>query len=380
MADGVVGLFDTNVKDVGSVTPAVPTPTLGGTVTFADGTVGTFSTALDLGGGEQPPVEPPVEPPPSGELPVNPQAPPPPPQPAVQPGSSGRVLTVGQPYATVREAIDAANDGDTVVIPPSTPRESFVIHKILLIDGTGVRWDFSDVPAGELIYQGKAAIVASCPGWHIKGMTISGAGIRESSHTLIAAIRCDAAGYGVIEGCHLTGNQNGAAADTGPLWDITILNCLLDGNGLGDGLTHNAYFNDGYAIRLHNSDSVDPVEGYALKSRAWHTIVVGGTLRNSTASLIDCANGGLLHVSGTLLEKPAGAPNRRIFSYGLEYSDKGLLDSNLVTDSIMQLDCNDTFIQLQGGVLTFAADCTWHGQTPAVDGNGTVVGLPASRH
>jgi hypothetical protein len=374
MTDGTTGIFDTTVKEVGSGA-AMSVPTLAGTVTFGDGTVGNFSAAVTVGGTPpvEPPVEPPIEPPPAG---VNPGAPPPPPQPAVLPGSSGRIHNVGNPYRTVKEAIDHAEDGDIIVIPAGTPRESFVIHKILLVDGTGVSWDFADMPAGDLVYQGKAAIVASSPGWHIKGMTVSGAGIRESTHTLIAAIRCDAAGYGIIEGCHLVGNQNGIAADTGPLWDITIANCALHGNGLGDGLTHNIYVNDGYAIRLHNTDSVDPVEGYALKSRAWHTFVAGGTLRNSTASLIDCANGGLLSVSGTTMEKPANSPNRRIISYGLEYSDKGLLDSNVVAASTMQLDCNDTFIQLQGGTLTFAADCEWHGQTPAVDGGGTVVGLP----
>jgi hypothetical protein len=370
MTDSTVGLFDTTIKDVGTVTSAAA-PTLGGTVTFDDGTIGAFTTTLDLSG-EQPPVEPP----PSGELPVNPQAPPPPPQPAVQPGSSGRVLTVGQPYGSVREAIDAANDGDTVIIPPSTPRESFVIHKILLVDGTGVNWDFSDVPAGELVYQGKAAMVASCPAWHVKGFTISGAGIREQSHTLVAAVRCDAAGYGTIEGCHFTNNQNGIAADNGPLWDITIVNCLLENNGISDGYTHNIYVGDGYAIRLQDTDSVDATEGYALKSRAWHTFVSGGTLRNSTASLIDCSNGGLLEVRGTLMEKPTDSANRRIISYGLEYQDKGLLDSNLVANTIMQLDCNDTFIQTAGGLITFAPDCAWHGQSPAIDGAGKVAGIP----
>lgn len=381
LTDGVTGLFDTTIKEVAQGA-AAQVPTLAGTVTFDNGVVASFSAPLDIGGGEQPPIEqppveqPPVEPPSSG---ANPGAPPAPSLPAVAPGSSGRTLTVGQPYTTVGQAIDAAVDGDTVVVPPATPRESFVIYKNLLLDGTGVRWDFSDVPVSELVYQGKAAIVASTPAWHIKGFTISGAGIREQSHTLVAAVRCDAAGYGTVEGCHFSNNQNGVAADNGPMWDITIVNCLLEHNGLGDGYTHNIYVGDGYAVRLKNTDSVDPTEGYSLKSRAWHAYVDGGTMRNSTASLIDCCNGGLLEVRNATLAKPANSPNRRVISYGLEYQDKGLLDNNVVTGTVMQLDCNDTFIQLQGGVLTFGPDCEWHGQTPVVDGNGTVVGLPPGR-
>jgi hypothetical protein len=333
--------------------------------------------------GPLPPIpEPPNPNPPSGGS--NPNAPPEPPKPDIMPGTSGRVLSVGPgtPYGTVAEALTAAQDGDTIQLKPNTPRQSFRLNKSVLLDGGGNRWDFNGVPANQL-FQSKGGIVVqdgSAAAWHIKNFTIVGCGRAEKTHSLIAGIRCSRQSRGIVENCTLSGNQNGFAADGNLGWMIELRDVELENNGIGDGLTHNLYCNNGHTLKLVRVNSRTPNGGHAIKCRAFHTQIEESYFLAAETPL-DMPNGGMFRVSKTTLAKVSNTNNRRFLSYGVEYQTGGMFDDNRLDGCTMDLPITDPFVQTEGGTITFAPDCTWKVGGGKVtifrDGPGKVIGLPA---
>jgi hypothetical protein len=279
-------------------------------------------------------------------------------------------------YANVASALRDANDGDTIRVNPGTVRECFLLNKNVLVDGTGVVWDFSDLRADELI-QRKGAIVVGTQYWRVRGFNITGAGIRETTHTLVSGIRVSSVGYGVIENCRIQRCQNGIGGDA-LNWVLEVRNCRINECGLGDGLTHNIYVSGGYSFTMIGGRSHDSNRGHALKSRAYHTTLDGGVfLSQSTGACIDCGSGGLLKVSNSTIVKPQGSPTGTVISYGAENDRSGLPDGNLVQKTVFALHRQNPTINMVRGTMTFAPDCTWQGNRMTKQGNGTVNGLPA---
>lgn len=311
------------------------------------------------------------------EIPANPGAPAPPPKPTTPPGSSGRVLAVGpgKTYATVADAMAAAQNGDTITVAPDTPRETIAIDKAVLLDGTGVKWDFADVPQSGLKWS-KAAILPIVNGWHIRGFEISGCGIRETQHQLVCAVRGDGDGWGTIESCKLHDNQNGIGWGEYNLM-LTVQNCELSANGLGDGLTHNLYVNDIHTLTVLDTTSADPAAGHCLKSRAWNTRVDGCMLWVAEGSCVDAPEGGVLWVRNTTFAKPAQASDHKFLCYAEENQNRGALATSTVDGCTFDLACPNPATLVQAGTLTFGPGCRWSGNKPTNTGGGTVVGLPA---
>jgi hypothetical protein len=325
-------------------------------------------TVLEQHGGNPGPL------PPEG----NPDAPAPPPQPAMMPGTTGRVLRVGPSpsYPTVTDALAGAQDGDTIQLAPNTPRQSFALSKGVLLDGGGNRWDFSGVPANQL-FQSKGGIVVqgNVQAWHIKNFTILGCGAAERTHSLIAGIRCSVASHGVVETCTLSGNQNGFAADH-LNWVIELRDVELSNNGIGDGLTHNLYCNSGHTIKLTRVTSINPKGGHAIKSRAWNLIAEGGRFL-AIETPLEMPEGGVFQVTDTIVAKAAGG-SRRFISYGVENQQRGMFDTNRFDACVFDLPINNPFIHTVGGTMTFSPDCKFTvGQGKIlIDGAGKVIGLP----
>jgi hypothetical protein len=359
------------------------------TVTISDGISEASGTlALDLPS-LSPPVEPPEPPPPDPEPPpepdpdVNPFAPAPPQRPAVAPGSSGRVLTVGpgggnNNFNTVAAAMNAAQAGDTIRIHQNFGREAFILNKDVLVDGQGVNWDFGNVPRTQLAQQ-RAAISCNHEArwWHIRNFNISGAGILETTHTLTSGIRVNN-GIGEIENCTFRRCQNGIGADHLPGWDLTIRNCDVRECGLNDGLTHGIYVNGGYRVRMIGGRSSDHRRAQAFKSRAFTTIIEGTHLEQMEGVNLDISNGGTVRVRDAVLVKPAGSLTSTVIAYAAEGQQSGLPDNCLVERTRLDLRrAQGNVMRVERGLLTFAADNTWQGNAPVrQEGGGRVVGLP----
>ncbi len=244
---------------------------------------------------------------------------------AVAPGSSGRVLTAvpGQ----VASVLATAQDGDTLVLDGHYAETVPLIGVSLLVrlmPGTVV--DFTDqelaqgkggfVPARDFILEGPTVDKAAA--------IVTGAGIKETSAGGTACVRPAATSYITIRGnIDLTKCQNGVAGGGFP-WVLDMVDTTLDGNGLGDGYTHNAYPADAIRVSLTRVTSRNPRGGHAFKARTAMFSAVGGSF-SADETLIDLPNGTatVATLSGVTLTKNPGAANHRLIGYGEEGASKG---------------------------------------------------------
>jgi hypothetical protein len=354
------------------------------------GTYTMLVTQIELA---EPPVEQPPVTPPNEDSWSQPE---PPPEPSVRPGSSGRTLVVGTAvraaggipgkpgaettsYSTVQEALDAAQDGDTVQVTTTAPKPAnggvSVAKSVRLFADPGVRWDFQ----GERLAGGDKAAIVPTNGAAviIEGFEISGCGMHKSGADLTSAIRNDGANWITIKNCNLHDNQNHIAAASANAM-VEVIDCVLIRGGLGDGQSHNVYINQINQLTMTRVNSTEPNEGHALKCRAYRTIVNGGYYAAKGGRAIDCPNGGKLTVAGAALDKPADANNGTILGYASENQDSGVSTQNTLEGGTIIKGRSNCIIHTQAGVITFAPDINWQGDGNIhSEGSGTVVGLPA---
>lgn len=245
-------------------------------------------------------------------------APAPGPGPVVDtPTATGRVLTVGpgKTYATVRAAVAAALDGDTVRIDPGTYTNDFfeVNRKITIESASGLARLVATVPPPN----GKAIITTNTD-VTLRGLELTGAKVPDRNG---AGVRYQG-GHLVIEDSYLHDNENGLLAASAPLGSIRITRTEFAHNGLGDpGQTHNLYVNEVGQLTFERSYSHSAVVGHEFKSRARSTTITDSRLfdLNETASYsIDTPNGGNLTVTGSVIEQGARSTNSAIMTYGTE--------------------------------------------------------------
>lgn len=356
-----------------------------------DPSAGTYRMSMTQVSSNVPPGgQPPTEQPPDDSW----SQPEPPPEPSVQPGSSGRILMVGTAsraaggtpgkpgatatYSTVQEALDAAQDGDTIQVLTSAPKPTnggvSINKSVKLLADPGVRWDFQ----GERLAGGDKAAIVPTNGAAviIEGFEISGCGMHKPGADLTSAIRDDGANWVTIKNCNLHDNQNHIAAASSNAM-IEVIDCSLIRGGLGDGQSHNVYINQINQFTMTNVNSTEPNEGHALKCRAFRTIVNGGYYAAKGGRAIDCPNGGKLTVTGATLDKPADANNGTILGYASENQDSGVSTGNTLESCTIIKGRSNCIIHTQAGAITFASDTNWQGDGQIhAEGAGTVAGLP----
>lgn len=238
----------------------------------------------------------------------------------------------------------------------------------------------------------KAILVPHVGGVTVSGLTLSGALISADLGNNAAGIRnsgTPGASY-ALAGVEITGNQNGILSNAG---NWTLSNCLVHGNGAGDGLTHEVDFADDNAsneVTLTNCTVTQGLKStHAVKSRAGTSHIVGGTYTSAgnpddsiCGTLLDFPNGGVVNISGArLILKPGSA----VFGF-LGYAMEGTGATNRATGTAVTLtDCVLTDETGTGGFIAngttvpdarlVLSGCTYTGgKPPKISGFGTVVG------
>jgi hypothetical protein len=263
------------------------------------------------------------------------------------------IVGSGQQYATVTAAIAAAKNGDTVEVLAGNYVNDFpaTITQSLTLTGIG---GVAHLSATVPVPNGKAILVigndvtstntVTLNNIELSGATCpsnNGAGIRYQGGTL------------TLNDCFIHDNQEGILGGTdSTVGMISMNNTEFARNGFGDGFTHNIYVQAASltcnAVYSHDSDV-----GHLLKSRCGKTVVQNSRFQDQAGNgsyCLDFPNGGIVSVTGTVIEKGVNATNHTCM---IAYGEEG----SILASSSLTIDQN-TFIndcpQLQEAVWNVA--------------------------
>ncbi len=221
---------------------------------------------------------------------------------------------VGQRYTTIKAAVAAARDGDTVNVQAGTYTNDFaqVRTKITLqaVGGQVTLVATVSPPNGKAILDCYTDTVVN--GFSFFGSSVkdlNGAGIRSNAGSL------------TVQNCLFMNNQEGILTNADPNAVITIRNSEFANNGAGDGYSHNLYVGQAKQLVVENSYFHDSVIGHEIKSRALSTTIVGNRIFDNggtTSYSIDVPNGGVVDIRNNVIEKGAQAENLTIIHFGGE--------------------------------------------------------------
>ena len=223
----------------------------------------------------------------------------------------------GNGYATIAEAVRAAEDGATIDVKAGTYTNDFVsTQKNLTFNAVGGMVTMAatvEAPNGKAILTaGAPGVTVNITGFAFTGCTVSdgnGAGIRYEGGTMN------------ISNSYFSRNQNGILGAPDPNGVISITNSEFNRNGAGDGRTHNMYIGDIAKFSLSNSYVHDASVGHEIKSRAANNSITGNRILSydSTSSYeIDLPNGGNSVISGNLIQQGRSSQNSNIIAFGEE--------------------------------------------------------------
>ncbi len=241
------------------------------------------------------------------------------PNPLVLSSSGGTLLTVGQgmEFATLSDACNAAQSGDTIAVKAGTYVNDFttVNTSLRIVAVGGVVNEVATVEPPN----GKALLTASA-NLSIQGFSFTG-GSDGSPDGNVAGIR-QQGGNLSVNYCYFHDLQDGLLVDSNPTATVVVNNSTFVHNGVGDGYSHNMYVNAVASFTLENSYSAGANVGHEVKSRAMVTNVLHNTIvdgATGTASYdIDIPNAGVAKIIGNIIEKGPDASNSYAIHYGGE--------------------------------------------------------------
>ncbi len=242
---------------------------------------------------------------------------------AIGPPSGGTILTVGpgKQYATIKAAIAASHNGDTIQVQAGTYTNDFAsINTDITLEGVGGMVNMVStvqIPNGKgiLITNGNDTINNfSFSGAYVAPADANGAGIRVQAGNL------------VLNDDYFFNNQNGLlGGGTGSTITINYSefanNGVSDPNSAGYGYTHNLYVG-GTALIINNSYFHNANIGHEIKSRAASTTIQNSRIDDGatgTASYdIDLPNGGNAVIKNNVIEQGPLSDNPKIICFGEE--------------------------------------------------------------
>ena len=201
------------------------------------------------------------------------------------------ILTVGpgQQFQTVRAAVAASHDGDTIDVHAGTyVNDGAIINTKISIVGVGGMAHFV---GNGLIGNGKAFFVTNT---NVTFDHIEFSGAKVADHNG-AGIRYQA-GNLTITNCYFHDNQEGILGATNPSGAITIDHSEFAHNGYGDGQTHNIYIGRIASFTITNSYIHDAIVGHEIKSLAAITTIENNRIVDGTSTAsysIDLPSGGI---------------------------------------------------------------------------------------
>ena len=291
--------------------------------------------------------------------------------------STTKVLTVGSGmmFATIRDAVAAAKDGDTVAVKAGTYTNEFVGYVTKKITMVGVG-GMVHMVATHGSPEGKAFIVPQTD-FTIRNFEFSG--ITDGTQWgNLAGIRSEG-GDLTVQSCYFHDNQNGLLANPTAAGQntITVENSEFARNGTGTGFTHNLYTGAFAQGIFRNNYFHDAKVGHELKSRAVSNVIEGNVIANRSGSAsydIDLPNGGVAVIRNNIIEKGPNAANVAMIHYGGEFQFKWPTNSLTVTGNTF---VNNMAADKAIGILNHAP-LNGLSVTPVVSDN-TQSGLAANR-
>lgn len=217
-------------------------------------------------------------------------------------------------YRTIRSAAQAARDGDLVLIDAGVYRGDVASWRAhgLTVRGVGGRARLRAEGAQE---GGKGIWVVYGNDFTAENVEFSGAAVPDRNG---AGIRADISGKLVVRGCVFRGNENGILAGAG---EILIERCTFDGNGAGDGRSHNMYVWGGMVTVRHTETRRARV-GHNIKTRGRTNFILYNRILDTsdgTASYsVDVPDCGRTYLIGNVIQQGPASENRGVVSYGAE--------------------------------------------------------------
>ncbi|TVR99545.1 MAG: hypothetical protein EA406_03180 [Rhodospirillales bacterium] len=226
-------------------------------------------------------------------------------------GDQPRAMIGDQPFPSIQQAFDAAQDGDTVTILPGIWREGATVRAHnLTIEGTGAH--LQDTAVG-----GKAALVIQGDNTLVRGLEVSGVSVPSRNG---AAIRQEGRNL-TLQNVHFHSSEQGVLAGNNPGSTIIVEDSRFERLGR-DGQAHGIYVNriDALVIRgSHFLRSQD--QGHEIKSRATRTTIeysVVAALDGNDSRLIDLPDGGVNVIRNNVLQQGPNSVNGQLIGVGLE--------------------------------------------------------------
>ena len=164
--------------------------------------------------------------------------------------------------------------------------------------------------------QGKAIWVVQGNGTSIEHVEFSGCRVPDHNG---AGIRQEGRGL-VLRFCRFHDNENGLLTAANEQSDVLIEHCEFDGNGAGDGQSHNLYVGRVRSMTMRFCSSHGARGGHLVKSRANTNLLLCNRLMDehdgTSSYLVDLPDGGRSLLIGNVLQHGPMALNRVAVSYG----------------------------------------------------------------
>ena len=235
--------------------------------------------------------------------------------------STQHVLTVGtgMEFATLSAALNASQNGDTIVVKAGTYVNDFctVNTNVTVLAMGGMVNEVATVEPPN----GKGIILANA-NLTIRGFSFTG-GSDGSPDGNVSAIRYQSGNLNVSY-CDIHDMEEGIlatplVAGTG---NIAIDHTEIYNCGTGDGYSHDIYIGAVGRFALTNSYIHNASVGHEVKSRAAVTIIRDNVITDGTGGTssyeIDVPNAGQAIITGNTLEKGPDASNSYVIHYGGE--------------------------------------------------------------
>jgi parallel beta-helix repeat protein len=188
---------------------------------------------------------------------------------------------------TIQAAVDAAQPGDTIRVPPGTYRESVLVDKshltivgsrAAIIDAEGFRTGIR-VGTGRISRDGP---VSTCPPLAVTGFTLRGLTIKHAGFSGVFLIG--------VDGYHLTGTRYLDNPVYGP-FPVCSRNGLIDfnqvvggGSAVGPSLDTGIYVGDDHQVTIRHNTVTNYVIGVVVENTT-HAVVRDNLLRGNTAGI-----------------------------------------------------------------------------------------------
>ena len=210
--------------------------------------------------------------------------------------AAARTLTVGpgKDYPAPSAAIDAAQDGDTVLIEPGQDLDFAIVRRNrLTIAGSGEGPDLHETTLTDKACEGKALLVIRGEGVTVRNLTLARARVPDGNG---AGIRLEAPGLS-LQHVVFENDQVGLLSGIGG-GEIRIQDCRFEQGGVDGEQAKYAVMVDRAALLRVERSTFNQVKGGQISTGAERTELVGNTIGNGAgdapAEAVQAIDGALL--------------------------------------------------------------------------------------